>query len=100
MLYGIAIDPFPVCDQCIALVTVSLCSVPFLSVVAVSFNSQPVAAVAENTHEKGLNIVIVSIDDKFLADTFSLVSEKFPGQEFRKVGATFSPGVDYMDEIR
>lgn len=40
------------------------------------------------------------MDDKFLADTFALVSEKFPGQEFRKVGATFSPGADYMDKIK
>lgn len=87
-------------ERCIALVIVSLCSVPFLSVLAVSLHSRPFAAVAENTHEKGLNVVIVSIDDKFLADTFSLVSEKFPGQEFRKVGATFSPGVDYMDKIK
>lgn len=49
---------------------------------------------------KGLNVVIVSMDDQFLADTFALVSAKFPGQEFRKVGATFSPGVDYMDKIK
>ena len=50
--------------------------------------------------QKGLNVVIVSMDDQFLADTFALVSAKFPGQEFRKVGATFSPGVDYMDKIK
>lgn len=49
---------------------------------------------------QGLNVVIVSMDDQFLADTFALVSSKFPGQEFRKVGATFSPGVDYMDKIK
>lgn len=40
------------------------------------------------------------MDDQFLADTFALVSANFPGQEFRKVGATFSPGVDYMDKIK
>lgn len=45
-------------------------------------------------------MVIVSIDDKFLADTFASVSAQFPGQQFRKVGATFSPSVDYMDEIK
>ncbi len=50
--------------------------------------------------KQGLNVVIVSMDDQFLADTFALVSAKFPGQEFRKVGATFSPGVDYMDKIK
>lgn len=49
---------------------------------------------------QGLNVVIVSMDDQFLADTFALMSAKFPGQEFRKVGATFSPGVDYMDKIK
>lgn len=49
---------------------------------------------------QGLNVVIVSMDDQFLADTFALVTAKFPGQEFRKVGATFSPGVDYMDKIK
>lgn len=57
-------------------------------------------ALVEELALQGLNVVIVSMDDKFLADTFALVSEKFPGQEFRKVGATFSPGADYMDKIK
>ncbi|CAM9484672.1 unnamed protein product [Ectocarpus sp. 12 AP-2014] len=57
-------------------------------------------ALVEELALQGLNVVIVSMDDKFLADTFALVSSKFPGQEFRKVGATFSPGVDYMDKIK
>eukprot|EP00903_Cladosiphon_okamuranus_P006526 g6377.t1 len=57
-------------------------------------------ALVEELALQGLNVVIVSMDDQFLADTFALVSSKFPGQEFRKVGATFSPGVDYMDKIK
>lgn len=47
-----------------------------------------------------MNVVIVSMDDKFLADTFATVKAQFPKQEFRKVGATFSPGVDYMNMIK
>lgn len=64
--------------------------------------NHPCAALVINDSclKQGLNVVIVSMDDKFLADTFALVSAKFPGQEFRKVGATFSPGVDYMDKIK
>lgn len=57
-------------------------------------------SVFDSVLNQGLNVVIVSMDDKFLKDTFALVSANFPGQEFRKVGATFSPGVDYMDKIK
>lgn len=49
---------------------------------------------------QGLNVVIVSMGDKFLADTFASVKAQFPGQEFRKVGATFSPDVKYMEMIK
>lgn len=45
-------------------------------------------------------MVIVSMDDDFLAETFALMVSKFPNQEFRRVGATFSPGVDYMKKIK
>lgn len=49
---------------------------------------------------KGLNVVIVSMDDKFLAETFATVTSQFPNLKFRKVGITFSPGVDYMSLIK
>lgn len=40
------------------------------------------------------------MDDNFLADTFASVKTQFPDQEFRKVGATFSPEVKYMEMIK
>lgn len=49
---------------------------------------------------QGLNVVIVSLDDKFLAETYQSVSERYAGQKFRKVGVNFAPGVKYMDMVK
>jgi len=48
---------------------------------------------------QGLNVVIVSLDDKFLKETMAQLKESFPDLEFRFVGVNFAPGVDYMKEI-
>uniref|UniRef100_A0A7S1XLR4 Uncharacterized protein n=1 Tax=Phaeomonas parva TaxID=124430 RepID=A0A7S1XLR4_9STRA len=48
---------------------------------------------------QGFNVVLVSLDDKFLAETMDLVTSQFPSQEFRKVGCLFAPGQKYMKLI-
>mmetsp|Transcript_47549 Transcript_47549/g.115845 ORF Transcript_47549/g.115845 Transcript_47549/m.115845 type:complete len:335 (-) Transcript_47549:148-1152(-) len=48
---------------------------------------------------QGLNVVLVSLDDKFLKETMEQIKEAYPELEFRSVGVTFSPGVDYMTQI-
>lgn len=48
---------------------------------------------------QGLNVVLVSIDDKHLAKTVKELRERYPSQQFRTVGCTFSPGVNYIREI-
>lgn len=49
--------------------------------------------------KQGLNVVIVSLDDKFLKETMAQLKEQFPDLEFRSVGANFAPGVDYLKAI-
>jgi len=49
--------------------------------------------------KQGLNVVIVSLDDKFLKETMAQLKEQFPELEFRSVGANFAPGVDYLKAI-
>ncbi|CAM9411009.1 unnamed protein product, partial [Choristocarpus tenellus] len=56
-------------------------------------------ALVEALALQGFNVVIVSMDDKFLAETHAAVAAQFPEQKFRKVGATFSPGVNYLEQI-
>ncbi|CAN0094668.1 unnamed protein product, partial [Discosporangium mesarthrocarpum] len=56
-------------------------------------------ALVEALALQGFNVVIVSMADKYLEDTFASMVSQFPSQEFRKVGATFSPGVDYLEQI-
>ena len=56
-------------------------------------------ALAFKLAKQGLNVVVVSLDDKYLKETMSQLKEMFPKQEFRSVGVTFSPGVDYMKAI-
>lgn len=51
------------------------------------------------THTQGFNIVMVAVDDELLNASHSALSNMFPTQEFRKVGALFAPDVDYMDAI-
>ena len=57
-------------------------------------------ALAFKLASQGLNVVVVSLDDKFLKETMEGLKEHYPKQEFRSVGCTFSPGVDYMKDIQ
>mmetsp|Transcript_10073 Transcript_10073/g.20802 ORF Transcript_10073/g.20802 Transcript_10073/m.20802 type:complete len:337 (-) Transcript_10073:228-1238(-) len=50
--------------------------------------------------EQGLNVVVVSLEDEFLKATMKELKAKYPQQEFRPVGVTFAPGVDYMAQIK
>jgi short-subunit dehydrogenase len=56
-------------------------------------------AIVEALALQGLNVVIVSLDDNYLKETFSVLQSQFPAQQFRKVGVAFAPGVDYMEAI-
>jgi short-subunit dehydrogenase len=56
-------------------------------------------ALAFKLARQGLNVVLVSLDDSFLKETMAQLKETFPKLEFRAVGCTFSPGVDYMKQI-
>lgn len=56
-------------------------------------------AIAFKLASQGLNVVLVSIDDEHLKATVKQLKEKFPELEFRAVGCTFSPGVDYLKQI-
>lgn len=49
---------------------------------------------------QGLNVVVVSLDDDFLKQTCKELKDTFPKQQFRAVGVTFSPGVNYMDKLK
>jgi len=49
--------------------------------------------------KQGLNVVIVSLDDDFLKRTLQELRDLYPKQEFRSVGVTFAPNVDYMKKI-
>lgn len=57
-------------------------------------------ALAFKLASQGLNVVVVSLDDKFLKETMASLKENYPKLEFRSVGCNFSPGVDYMKDIR
>ncbi|KAL7495588.1 hypothetical protein ACHAWT_009583 [Skeletonema menzelii] len=56
-------------------------------------------AMAFKLASQGLNVVLVSLDDDHLKNTVKQLKEKFPQLEFRSVGVTFSPGVDYIQKI-
>lgn len=56
-------------------------------------------AIAFKLASQGLNVVLVSLDDKFLKDTVAALKKEYPKLEFRAVGCTFSPGQDYMKQI-
>ena len=49
---------------------------------------------------QGLNVVVCSIDDSDLKDTTKELRASYPELEFREVGISFSPGVDYMSKIK
>jgi hypothetical protein len=48
---------------------------------------------------QGLNVVLVSLPDKFLDETTDALKAKYPLQEFRKVSAKFDHKTDYMPAI-
>jgi len=56
-------------------------------------------SIAETMALQGLNVVLVSLDDKFLKETFEMLKEMFPTQEFRAIGANFDHKTDYMPAI-
>lgn len=57
-------------------------------------------ALAFKLAKQGLNVVIVSLDDDILKQTMTQLKETFPKLEFRSVGVSFSPGVDYLKKIK
>jgi short-subunit dehydrogenase len=56
-------------------------------------------AIAFKLAKQGLNVVIVSLDDDMLKETMTQLKESYPDLEFRSVGVSFSPGIDYLKEI-
>lgn len=57
-------------------------------------------AIAFKLAKQGLNVVIVSLDDDILKETMKQLKEAYPKQEFKSVGCSFSPGVDYLKKIQ
>ncbi|GAB5358248.1 hypothetical protein AAMO2058_000441500 [Amorphochlora amoebiformis] len=60
-------------------------------------------AIVNKLASQGLNVVIVALPDdeknKFLSQTTEEMQKKYPKLKFVKVGAKFSPGVDYMKPV-
>ena len=56
-------------------------------------------ALAETLALQGLNVVLVSLPDKFLDETTAALQAQFPKQEFRKIAAKFDHRTDYMPDI-
>ncbi|CAM9254557.1 unnamed protein product [Ectocarpus fasciculatus] len=56
-------------------------------------------SIAETMAIQGLNVVLVSLGDKFLDETTAILREQFPNQEFRSVGVVFDHKSDYMPAI-
>ena len=56
-------------------------------------------SIAETMAMQGLNVVLVSLPDKFLDDTTASLQTAFPKQQFRKVAAKFDHKTDYMPAI-
>lgn len=56
-------------------------------------------ALAFKLASQGLNVVIVSLDDKFLTETMDEIQAAYPKQQFRSVPTNFAPGVPYMEKI-
>lgn len=56
-------------------------------------------SIAFTLARQGLNVVLVSLPDKFLAETTEELKKEFPKQEFRAVAAKFDHKTDYMPEI-
>ena len=56
-------------------------------------------ALAETMALQGLNVVLVSLPDKFLTETFESLKKAFPKQQFRSIPAVFDHKTDYMPAI-
>ena len=56
-------------------------------------------SIAETMAMQGLNVVLVSLPDKFLDETTASLQAAFPEQQFRKVAAKFDHKTDYMPAI-
>jgi hypothetical protein len=48
---------------------------------------------------QGLNVVLVSLPDKFLEETVNELKNEFKAQEFRSVAINFDHKTDYMPPI-
>lgn len=48
---------------------------------------------------QGLNVVLVSLPDKFLNETTEILKKQFPNQKFLAVPAVFDHKTDYMPAI-
>jgi short-subunit dehydrogenase len=56
-------------------------------------------SLAETMALQGLNVVLVSLPDKFLDETTASLKAQFPKQQFRAVPAVFDHKTDYMPAI-
>ena len=56
-------------------------------------------SIAETMALQGLNVVLVSLPDKFLDETTATLQAQFPKQKFRKIAAKFDHKTDYMPAI-
>lgn len=56
-------------------------------------------SISETLAVQGLNVVLVSLPDKHLANTTKALQQAFPSQEFRAVEAVFDHKTDYMPAI-
>lgn len=56
-------------------------------------------SIAETMALQGLNVVLVSLPDKFLDETTATLTAQFPQQEFRSIPAKFDHKTDYMPAI-
>lgn len=56
-------------------------------------------SIAETMAAQGLNVVLVSLPDKFLKETTDELKKNYPKQEFLAVGAVFDHKTDYMPAI-
>lgn len=56
-------------------------------------------SIAETMAKQGLNVVLVSLPDKFLDETTNELKKSFPNQQFIAVPAVFDHKTDYMPAI-
>mmetsp|Transcript_157 Transcript_157/g.196 ORF Transcript_157/g.196 Transcript_157/m.196 type:complete len:311 (-) Transcript_157:212-1144(-) len=56
-------------------------------------------ALTKRLAQMGLNVVVVAIDDDILKNSIVSLKKEYPEIEFRSIGASFSPGGDYLEKI-